>query len=407
MQATGFRFAGSRQRWLGSLTLVAVALVTSASMPATAQTRARTSTDLYWPGPRNDWERRTPAQVGMDSAKIQEAIAWLTMPERNGAIPDLERHLRVDFCAKEPYCDILGPVKPHGPPSGVILRNGYIVAEWGDPQRIDMTFSVSKSFVSVAWGLAYDRGMIKDVHDRAGDYVHDGTFDGPRNSKITWDMLLRKTSEWEGSLWGIPTWSDRFKGTIRELQEPGTFYEYNDVRVNVLALALLHVWHRPLPQVIREHVMDPIGASAWEWHGYRNSWVPIDGVQMQSVSGGGHWGGGMFISARDQARFGLLHARWGRWKDKQLLSDAYLKMATTPGTLNAGGFGNYGMPGLAATPGGASPKAITHSGNGPNLIFSDPKYDLVIVTRWSNGRDFIQRIIGAIDPKTVTAAVGR
>jgi CubicO group peptidase (beta-lactamase class C family) len=222
-------------------------------------------------------------------------------------------------------------------------------------------------------------------------------------------MLLRKTSEWEGTLWGIPTWADRFTGTIRELQEPGAYYEYNDVRVNLLALALLRVWRRPLPQVLKEYIMDPIGASGWEWHGYDNSWVTVDGLKMQSVTGGGHWGGGMFISARDQARFGLLHMRNGKWKDKQLLSEAYLRMATTPGKLNSGGFGNYGMGGGRAGGAGVaagrgpSERAITHSGNGPNRIFSDPKYDLVIVTRWSNGGEFIQKIIDAIDPATVTA----
>ncbi len=113
----------------------------------------------------------------------------------------------------------------------------------------------------------------------------------------------------------------------------------------------------------------------------------------------------MFISARDQARFGLLHARNGRWKDQQILSEDYLAMATTPGTLNRGGFGNYGMPGLreGASPNGPSARAISHSGHGPNRIFSDPKYDLVIVTRWSSGNEFIQMIIDAIDPSTVTA----
>jgi CubicO group peptidase (beta-lactamase class C family) len=421
-----WRLALGRRAWLGTLAAVAAsALLAPAGTLAQARTQAARTADVYWPGPRDDWEKRTPEQVGMDGAKVQEAIAWLTAPERNGAPEDLERHLAVDFWAKEPYAGKLGPIKSHGPPSGVILRHGYIVAEWGDPQRIDMTFSVTKSFVSTTWGLAYDRGLIKNVNDRVIDYVKDGTFDSPRNSKITWDMLLRKTSEWEGSLFGIPTWSDRFNGTIRELQEPGTHYEYNDVRVNVLALALLHVWRRPLPQVLREYVMDPIGATGWQWHGYDNAWVTIDGQKMQSVTGGGHWGGGMFISARDQARFGLLHMRGGRWKDKQILSEGYLKLATTPGTLNGGGFGNYGMPGLRAQGGGRggrggggreggppapppanppSERAITHSGNGPNRIFSDPRYDLVIVTRWSNGGEFIQRIIDAIDPKTVTAS---
>ena len=77
------------------------------------------------------------------------------------------------------------------------------------------------------------------------------------------------------------------------------------MRVNVLALAALQVWRRPLPQVLKENIMDPIGASnTWRWFGYENSWVVIDGQPVQSVTGGGHWGGGMFINAYDMARFG-------------------------------------------------------------------------------------------------------
>ena len=87
---------------------------------------------------------------------------------------------------------------------------------------------------------------------------------------------------------------------------PGTKYEYNDVRVNLLAYSLLHVWREPLPKIIKRYIMDPIGASTtWRWYGYKNSWVEIDGNRVQSVSGGGHSGGGVFISTEDHARFGL------------------------------------------------------------------------------------------------------
>lgn len=54
--------------------------------------------------------------------------------------------------------------------------------------------------------------------------------------------------------------------------------------------------------------MKPIGAShTWHWTGYRNSWIVLDGKLVQSVSGGGHFGGGMFISAMDMARFRVAH----------------------------------------------------------------------------------------------------
>jgi CubicO group peptidase (beta-lactamase class C family) len=135
-------------------------------------------------------------------------------------------------------------------------------------------------------------------------------FDTPHKSKITWNHLLRQTSDWEGTLWGTPDWADRPSDKwntwlTRPRNEPGSSYKYNDTRVNVLALAATNVWRRPLPQVLKENIMDPIGASdTWRWFGYEDAWIVLDGVPVQAVSGGGHWGGGMFINAYDMARFG-------------------------------------------------------------------------------------------------------
>ena len=71
-------------------------------------------------------------------------------------------------------------------------------------------------------------------------------FEAEHNQKITWDHLLRQTSDWQGTLWGKPDWADRPEGKNsaewpnRPLREPGTHFKYNDVRVNVLSLAALH-----------------------------------------------------------------------------------------------------------------------------------------------------------------------
>ena len=91
----------------------------------------------------------------------------------------------------------------------------------------------------------------------------------------------------------------------------------------------------PLPDLLRSRIMDPIGASdSWEWHGYSTSYVDLDGTQVQSVSGGGHWGGGLFISTRDHARFGLLHQFGGEWGGEQLLPEGWLEIATEPSPTN-------------------------------------------------------------------------
>jgi CubicO group peptidase (beta-lactamase class C family) len=290
-----------------------------------------------------------------------------------------------------------------------------------------MTFSVTKSFLSSVVGVAVDRGMIRSVQDSvhrymapvlalgAGGALTAATliepFETPHNRRITWEHLLRQTSDWEGTLWGKPEWADRPTGepsewATRKRNEPGAVYEYNDVRVNALALAALNVWRRPLPEVLRDEIMEPIGASTtWRWFGYETSWVEIDGRAVQSVSGGGHWGGGMFISARDQARFGLLTQRRGRWKDRQILSEQWVRMALTPTTAEPTyGFMNWFLNTDRKLLPSAPASAFMHLGNGTNMVYVDPENDLVIVARWIR-RDaldgLVQRVLGA---KTAVAA---
>jgi len=214
-------------------------------------------------------------------------------------------------------------------------------------------------------------------------------FDTPHNRLITWDDLLRQTSDWEGTLWGKPEWADRpsqnaSEWTTRARKAPGTAYEYNDVRVNILALAATNVWRRPLPDVLNEYVMEPIGASrTWRWYGYDNAWITLDGRPTQVVSGGGHWGGGMFINAWDMARFGLLTQRRGVWGDKRILSEEWVKRSLTPTVPQPTyGYMNWFLNTDRQWMPNAPASAFGHVGNGTNLVFVAPEQDLVIVVRW-------------------------
>ena len=179
--------------------------------------------------------------------------------------------------------------------------------------------------------------------------------------------------------------------------QSGCSDEYNDVRVNRLSLAALRVLGKPLPTVLKDRIMDPIGASpSWSWNGYSTSFVDLNGERVQSVSGGGHWvrvaaslrarvcvcvclreserarerererererkkeslsgldraccrphhckayamlsrpqGGGLFISSRDHARFGLLHLRDGVWGEKRLIPEGWMDLALEPSPTN-------------------------------------------------------------------------
>jgi CubicO group peptidase (beta-lactamase class C family) len=367
----------------------------------------------YYPD-RHDWQRRTPAEAGMDKAALDDAVAYAVAHE-NPATKDLAVDLATTFGGREPFDTPIGPLKERGAANGLIVRHGYLVAEWGDTRRVDMTFSVTKTFLSTVVGLAWQRGLIRDVHDLTREYMPPSDlFEGPHNSRITWDHLLRQTSDWQGTLWGKPDWADRPEGERpsdwpnRKRSEPGTRYKYNDVRVNLLALAALHVWRRPLPQVLREEVMEPIGASStWRWHGYENSWITLDGQQMQSMTGGGHWGGGMFINAHDMARFGYLFLANGRWKDRQIVSEQWIEMARTPGPANAEyGFMNWflntGRRPLPAAP----ESSVTFRGNGQNIIYIDWENDLVVVTRWIDRgpalNEFLGKVLGSLRPGAIS-----
>ncbi|MGH9674284.1 MAG: serine hydrolase domain-containing protein [Bryobacteraceae bacterium] len=361
----------------------------------------------YYP-PAHDWQRRAPAEAGLDAAGLDQAIAFAKANESRLS-RDLEMGHHTSF-GREPHGQPVGPFRPRGDMTGVIIRRGYLVAEWGEPERVDMTFSVTKSFLSTTVGLAYDRGLIRDLDEPVWSYVPGEHFSSEHNSRITWNHLLRQVSDWEGTLWGKPDWADRPPSgqrldeyMKRKRNPPGEVYKYNDVRVNVLALAALHVWRRPLPQVLRELVMDPIGASnTWRWYGYDNSWVNMDGVMAQSVSGGGHWGGGMFINARDQARFGLLTSRRGRWKDRVILSDKWVTLALTPTPAEPGyGFMNWFLnTGRKRVP-AAAESVHMHLGNGTNMIYADPGNDLVVVARWIDQKaipEFLRLVLASLAP---------
>lgn len=355
----------------------------------------------YFPTASN-WEEISGDQAGFNAVLLDSVVQFHVDHEYSGAI-DLKQAILKGF-EREPYHEILGPTKDRGKPAGMIIHKGKILKQWGDVDRVDMTFSVTKSYLSTIAGLAYDDGLIK-VDDKVNQLIWDGTFQGTHNSKITWRHLLTQSSDWSGELFGGKDWADRPPRTgdiddwkNRVLNEPGTVMEYNDVRVNLLAYSLLNVVRKPLPQLLKEKIMNPIGASStWRWYGYDHSWVNVDGIKMQSVSGGGHSGGGIFISTVDHAKFGLLFYNDGNWDGNQLISSEWIDMAIQPSNANP----SYGfMWWLNEKEGsrymeGVGEEVYYAAGFGGNYIVIDKQNELVIVTRWLEPRylkDFLKKV---------------
>ncbi|MEP6790208.1 MAG: serine hydrolase [Ramlibacter sp.] len=313
-----------------------------------------------------------------------------------------------------PWNRLRGPVHARGPVSGVILQHGRELAVWGEPDRADLTFSVAKTYLGLLAGVAQARGLLPDVDEPVAARLPGIGFDSPHNSTITWAHLLEQTSEWQGTCLGMPDQVEHYrrvahdpkppggrKGDARPLQAPGTYWEYNDVRINQLSLALLHLFGRPLPEVFREAVMQPLGASGnWQWVGYDDAWVDIGGARMPSVPGGSHWGAGVSISARDQALVGQLLLQGGRHGGAQLIPQAWVGRMSQPCAIAP----FYGWLCWLNRDGqmfaGASPQSWFMVGAGGHYVWIEPKHDAVVVVRWlgsGHAPDFVSRISAAFE----------
>ena len=312
-----------------------------------------------------------------------------------------------------PWNRLLGPVHDRGPMSGAIALAGRPVTAWGEPDRADLTFSVAKTYLALLAGVAHDRGLLPDVDEPVRVRVPGIGFDDPHNARVTWAQLLQQTSEWGGDCFGLPDQADHYravtfaqapdgkKGDLRPLREPGTYWEYNDVRINQFSLALLHLFGRPLPEIFDEAIMTPLGASQdWRWRGYDNAWVEIGGRRVQSVPGGTHWGGGLSISANDQLKVAQLLLDEGESNGRRLISREWLQRMRTPGPLAP--FYGYLIwlnherrvfPSLPAS----SYFAI---GAGSSFTWIEPDRRLAVVARWlnsSHANEFFGLVLKAVD----------
>lgn len=317
-----------------------------------------------------------------------------------------------------PWNRLLGPVSARGPASGLILQGGRELARWGEPHRADLTFSVAKTYLALLAGHAHGQGLLPDPDEPVRRRVPAQIgFEGPHNSLVTWTHLLQQTSEWEGQCLGLPDTVDRYrrlafqpvttgpsgrKGEPRPLETPGRFWEYNDVRINQLALALLYLFEEPLPDVFARAIMTPIGASRhWSWRPYDHAWVEVGARLMPSVPGGSHWGGGVSISCEDQALIGKLMLANGQWQGREVLPMRWLERMSQPCAIAP--FYGYLLwlngtrqvfPAAPAT----SEFAI---GAGSSFTWIDRDLELVAIIRWLDST-YADELFG-----TISAALAR
>ena len=234
--------------------------------------------------PVPNWQKTSPQKAGMERAQLEKA--------RNYA--------------------------QKGAGSGYIVRHGLLVYSWGNPKtRYDLK-STTKSFGSIALGLAIDDGKIrlddpaKKYHPSLGQPSDENLRSG-HIDKITIFHLATQTSGFE-----------KPGGYGKILFKPGTKWLYSDAGPNWLAECLTLVYKTDLQEFMFDRVFKPIGISRedlrWRNHAYRPK--KINNIVSRE------FGSGIHANVDALARIGLLCLRRGCWQHKQIVSADYIDVAT-------------------------------------------------------------------------------
>lgn len=293
-----------------------------------------------------------------------------------------------------PWNVVIGTVEDRGAPAGALIRDGVLEESWGDIDRADMAFSVTKSYIGVLAAVALDRGLISDFNDPVSARVEDPAFASVRNRTVTWRQLLDQTSEWEGTLFRIPHTVDRDRqlaptedrsrfDRATPLHAPGTYWDYNDTRVNALCLALTRLFGRALPDVLADVHPAFARRDGWRWRGYdARSTISVAGQPTTVVVGGGHWGGGLVATVPHHLALGATVLGGGVHDGIRVVSDEALASLLTPCALQP----VYGGLWWLNTDGRLFPQAPADSvfamGVGATVLWVCPSEGIVACIRW-------------------------
>src|SRR3981189_2409190 len=103
--------------------------------PANQPDRDANPATTYYPDA--EWQHRTPSESGVSPDLLKEAMDFAMGGDTNARRDLVINHYR--NCGREPFGYAIGPIRERGDPTGTLNNKSYIVAEWRDPLRVDMT----------------------------------------------------------------------------------------------------------------------------------------------------------------------------------------------------------------------------------------------------------------------------
>ncbi len=306
-----------------------------------------------------EWPVSTPEQQGLDSVKLAELTNLIRAGERFPRLHSL-----------------------------LIVRHGYLVVEayfnnW-QADRLHTLQSVSKSFTSALVGMAIAKGEFKSVDEKILNFFPEmkdiANLDERKASIRLKDLLtMRSGTDYHERGPDAPHFQlnrltrgwDKFYLDRPMLRSPGTDFLYDSGGVILLSSMLKNRTGMHADVYAERFLFKPLGIEKTFW--YKNE------------EGHPHTGGGLCLTARDAAKFGLLYLQNGRWGDEQIVPTEWVRESfrkhvdlTVEGQPPSG----YGYLWwiLAPDPQGNGRQDIYAArGRGGQFIFIIPEHDMVVV----------------------------
>lgn len=289
-----------------------------------------------WPG--KEWATASPESQGLSDAKLAAAA---------------------DYAMNA------------GGGSGCVIRGGYLVKEWGDPQKkADIKSCTKGSLGATALGLALDRNLVQwddqaNTHYPAlGTGVKANAENGWLN-EVTVRQLATMTAGFDD---GRPP---------RLTYRPGTSGIYSNDTANMLAELLTLKFNEDLYPLMKRDVMDAIGMSPSDWSWRKNSYRKdtVQGIKSREFASG------LTITHRALARIGYLYLRQGDWNGHQIIKSDTLKKLLEPTSLPAPW--DYYAVYWGSNRRGSFPDIPTDTvwamGLGDSILIVCPSLDMVVV----------------------------
>ncbi len=275
----------------------------------------------------------------------------------------------------------------------LVVKDGYIVHEnyYGDGAVNASTnlWSVTKSFASALIGILKDRNTINSTDQLMSELMPEY----PEFNKITLHHVLTMTTglSWaeEGPLWVAWIFSEDWVAAALargQIREPGKKFYYSSGNSHFLTALVAHKTGEAPGKLAKEQLFDPMGISFEvldppiiynRWEEYmepmEQSWrKDPNGIECASF--------GLYLTARDMAKFGYLYLNRGQWEGQQLLSEEWVETSTKDHETNIYGRYSYGYQWYLTNVGGHP--SFLASGYGGQIIGVVPSLDLVVVLKY-------------------------